>query len=394
MSDKEAIARLAESEEKYRRLFELSEDPMWLILNKKFEICNDAAVSVLGYSSQEELASTHPSELSPPVQFDGVDSFTKAEQMMAAAVDKGYHRFEWVHRKKSGEDFPVEVTLTAIPYEGTIGIYCVWRDISLRKKIETDLVAATAAAEDANRAKSRFLALMSHELRTPLNAVIGYADLLGTEALGSLQEKQKEIVSSIHHGGTLLLNLVNDLLDFGKLESGKFEIDCSEIDAIQSIETSISMLQSECEKRDVTIHWAAQEAGSFMCVGDRLRLEQSIVNVLSNATKYNRPGGNIWVTLEHAADSNRVVISVRDDGCGIHEKDFEAIFRAFERGPQSDGNIEGTGLGLNVTKRLMEAMNGSCYFESTWGKGTTFHLALPAADFAAEIDAPVLGPAI
>lgn len=376
----EALSRLAESEEKYRRLFEYSEDPMWLILDNKFEICNDAAVSVLGYDTQEELASTHPSALSPPYQADGLDSFSKAEQMMAAALEKGYHRFEWTHRRKDGTDFPVEVTLTAIPYEGRTGIYCIWRDISARKDMEAALVEAKARAEEANLAKSKFLALMSHELRTPLNAVIGFSELLAAEALGPLEGKQQEIVGNIHQGGTILLNLVNDLLDFARIESGQFDMELAEIDVIGAVASSATIVADDAARCDVTIHWDQEGSEPRMARGDRLRLVQSIVNLFSNAIKYNRKGGNIWVSVEAGGAFGGMIVRVRDDGCGIKQERLSQIFDAFERGDQASGTIEGTGLGLNVSKRLLEAMGGDIRVESEPGQGSTFELHLAPAN--------------
>jgi len=382
MVSDQTLKRLAESEEKYRRLFELSDDPMWVILNNKFEICNDAAVSVLGYESQNELTNTHPSALSPPMQPDGMDSFSKAERMMATVREKGYHRFEWAHRKKCGEDFPVEVTLTAIPYEGGAGIYCVWRDISMRKKTEAELVEAKAVADEANLAKSRFLALMSHELRTPLNAVIGFSEFLSLGTLGPLNEKQTVAVANIHKGGTLLLNLVSDLLDFAKVESGEFDICIENISLTDVVNTAVTFIEDEAKTRLVSIHWAGQSqtAGGVVlrkkarAVGDKLRLIQSVVNLLSNAIKYNDVGGDVWVTLKENQASSHWIISVRDNGCGIKPTQFESIFEAFNRGDQKSSHIEGTGLGLNVAKRLLTAMGGEIQVESVAGEGTTFHL--------------------
>jgi PAS domain S-box-containing protein len=381
-AESSTLERLSESEEKYRRLFEFSEDPMWLILNNKFEICNDAAVAVLGYSTQQELASTHPSALSPPHQSCGTDSFAKAEQMMTAALEKGYHRFEWIHRKKDGSDFPVEVTLTAIPYEGDIGIYCVWRDISERKNAEAELKEAKLAADEANLAKSKFLALMSHELRTPLNAVIGFSEFLSMEALGPLAEKQKEVVSNIHRGGSLLLNLVNDLLDFAKLESGQFDIDIGKVDILDAVDVAISMVEKDAASREITIHWDHDPDQPIWVYGDKLRLAQSIVNIFSNAIKYNEVGGNIWIRTSPGEGDVFQTISITDDGCGIDESQFQNIFEAFDRGDQKNSHVEGTGLGLNVTKRLLEAMGGSVTCESSVGIGTTFALHLPTNEAA------------
>jgi len=349
---------------------------MWLILRNKFEICNDAAVRVLGYDTQQELANTHPSALSPPMQACGTDSFTKAEEMMQIATTNGYHRFEWLHRKKNGEDFPVEVTLTAIPYGDEVGIYCVWRDISERKKVENELKEAKAAAEEANHTKSKFLALMSHELRTPLNAVIGFSELLSLQSTGPLVQKQQEIVSNIHRGGSILLNLVNDLLDFAKLESDQIVLDLQRIDLFDAVNTALSIIEKDGKDRHITVHADYDTNMPIWVYADKLRLIQSIVNICTNAVKYNHSGGNIWLEVALSSDQSTCCLSVRDDGFGIKPDQLQCIFEAFNRGNQQKSDIEGTGLGLNVTKRLIEAMRGTVHCSSKWGEGSTFSLEL------------------
>ncbi len=213
--------RLAESEEKYRLLFETSEDPMWVIIDKNFELCNEAAVKILGYASREELQNTHPSQLSPPEQMDDRPSFEKAEEMMNLALKKGHHRFEWIHRRKNGEDFPVEVTLTRIPFAGEDAIYCVWRDITERKHAEDEAITARNAAMAANQAKSDFLSNMSHELRTPLNAIIGFSEIIKSSK--EFQPEFHDYIARIGESGHHLLEIINDILDLSRIEAGKME---------------------------------------------------------------------------------------------------------------------------------------------------------------------------
>jgi len=245
-------------------------------------------------------------------------------------------------------------------------------------------VEAKAVADEANLAKSRFLAMMSHELRTPLNAVIGFSEFLSLEALGPLNEKQKIAVSNIHKGGTLLLNLVSDLLDFAKVESGEFDICIENISLAEVVDTAITFVEDQAKARLISIHWTGQIQtadgaalpGKAQATGDKLRLVQSVVNLLSNAIKYNDVGGDIWVTLKDNQASGHWIISVRDNGCGIKPEQLESIFEAFNRGYQKSSHIEGTGLGLNVAKRLLAAMGGEIQVESVVGEGATFHLHL------------------
>lgn len=377
LEELERVTRdLEVSEERYRLLFETSEDPMWLILDNQFELCNEAAVATLGYNNQAELASTHPSKLSPPMQPDGQDSFTKAEAMMAAAVEKGHHRFEWVHRRKNGEDFPVEVTLTRIPDKGGSAIYCVWRDITERKANEDSLKLAKEEAEKANQAKSEFLSNMSHELRTPLNAVIGFSATLNSEAFGTLNQKQTEFVEHIHEGGSLLLLLINDLLDFSRIESGNVELTITDVILEDLFAATIPLVGNLIEKRNIRLQItdALDQVGAVRC--DKMRTEQALINLISNAVKYGHEGGNIWIDVG-AERTGFARISVRDDGIGIAEDQFENIFKPFNRAGMAHSGIEGTGAGLAIVKALVEASGGAIGFESEKGVGSTFWFELP-----------------
>ena len=219
-SEANAVA-LAESERRYRNLFALSPDPMWLIVDGEFVMANRAAAECLGYQGEMELVATHPSKLSPPVQPDGQTSFEKANLMMDTAMQKGTHRFEWVHTRKNGENFPVEVTLVRMPHGGRDALFCIWRDITDRKQSEVELRSTREAALAAAREKSDFLATMSHEIRTPLNAVIGLSEMLANL---TLSDEANRYTRNIHDAGRSLLTLINDILDFSKIEAGELSL--------------------------------------------------------------------------------------------------------------------------------------------------------------------------
>jgi PAS domain S-box-containing protein len=220
----EVSRQLLESEAKYKTLFDKSEDPMWVIIDGHFSVCNDSSVKILGYNNKEELKNTHPSELSPEFQADGRASFEKADAMMTRALKNGYHRFEWLHKRKNGEVFPVEVSLTHIQSDSKESLFCVWRDISKRKQVEYEILKARDEAQAASQAKSDFLALMSHELRTPLNAILGYSELLALKIAGPLNEKQEDMLKDIHIGADILYRLVSDLLQMTDIERGTLDV--------------------------------------------------------------------------------------------------------------------------------------------------------------------------
>ena len=225
--------------DQYQILCEHSADATLIIDYEKFVDCNDAVLQMLGYADREAMLSTHPSQLSPEFQPDGQPSFDKANEMISIAIKTGSHRFKWIHTRANGEDFPVEVLLTAIPFQDRKLVHVVWRDISQRVRMEEelenhrvhlqqlvdeqtrDLIEARDAAEAASKVKSLFLGTMSHELRTPLNAIIGFTDAMKTEIFGPLNNTKYEgYVDLINHSGEHLLQLINDILDVSAIEAG------------------------------------------------------------------------------------------------------------------------------------------------------------------------------
>jgi PAS domain S-box-containing protein len=364
--------QLLESEEKYRLLFELSEDPMWLIDGERFVMANEAAARFLEYGSAEELANTHPGALSPPRQPGGEDSVELAEDRMAFANENGYHRFEWMHRTKSGSDVMVEVTLTRIPFCGRFALFCVWRDISERKWAEKALQVARSRAEDASTAKSEFLATMSHEIRTPLNAVLGMSELLNEAELPGENGRWAE---TVHKSGQALLVIINDILDFSKIEAGRFEVQ-AEATALSELMASVHevfRVPAEVAGLELRVDVAAECPRHAMI--DPGRMRQVLLNLVGNAIKFT-DSGSVRVCLEGSELNpfrGKFRIAVHDTGPGISKEDQKRLFEPFQ---QADGSTSrkfgGTGLGLAISQRLVELMDGSMELESDIGEGSTF----------------------
>lgn len=374
----EITRKYTESEGKYQSLFDKSEDPMWVIDKGEFILSNEAAVRVLGYSSSEELQNTHPSKLSPEIQEDGRTSFEKAEKMMGIAMTQGFNRFEWVHQRKNGENFTVEVTLTRIPFENDFAIFCVWRDISARKDAEKQILIAKDQAEKASRAKSSFLANMSHELRTPLNAVMGFSDAMLHGMAGPLSKKQKIMISDILLGGKQLLTLVEDLLNMTQIENDEIDLNNEHFSILPLMQQSAKMVQTLAETNKIKIHLPKTSAKNMdvKVFADIQRTLQIFINFLTNAIKYNTLGGNIWLSIE-SVKNGKVRLSVKDDGIGIEVNKKNDIFEKFNRGGKENLGVEGTGLGLSIVKSLITLMQGSVSYESEVGKGTIFRIELP-----------------
>ena len=242
-----------------------------------------------------------------------------------------------------------------------------------------DLESARAAADDANRAKSQFLSRMSHELRTPLNAVLGFAQLL---QLADLERPEQESVGHIIKGGNHLLTLINEVLDISRVESGDITMSPESVLAGEVVEETINLLQPLAAER--SIHLSASREGCAEYVfADRQRLKQILLNLISNAIKYNRAGGSVTLSCEHSSPT-RLRLKVTDTGAGIAKENLALAFVPFERLGADRTDIEGSGIGLALSRRLAEAMGGDVGVESEVGTGSTFWIELPLVEGAVD----------
>ena len=236
--------------------------------------------------------------------------------------------------------------------------------------------AAMIKAQTSDRAKSEFLANMSHELRTPLNAILGFSEIMKNEILGSLGvEQYKEYIQDIHESGAYLLDVISDILDISKVETGNLELAETEVDLNEAIGKSIRLVQERAQDAGVDLRSKAEEL-SVIYADERL-VKQCLVNLLSNAVKFTPKGGKIEVRVSRL-ESGGLSVAVADTGIGISEEDFEKVLSPFGQVESAySGTYEGTGLGLPITKALMELHGGTLTLESAIGVGTTIVLSFP-----------------
>lgn len=260
----------------------------------------------------------------------------------------------------------------------TVRVYGTIQDIDARKKMQLELEKARHFADEANRAKSDFLTSMSHELRTPLNAVIGFSQLLELNTDGNLDDDEMEHVLYIQKAGQHLLQLINDILDLSKIESRKVTINIEAMDANETINEISEIIKPMAQKNRIITTVQLENYGHpNLIFADRVRFKQVLMNLVSNAVKYNKTDGYIKIISKR--DNHKLRISVQDTGRGIEPEKLKMLFQPFQRLGAENSNIEGTGIGLLITKRLVESMNGSIGYESRVGEGSTFWVEFPLA---------------
>ncbi len=253
----------------------------------------------------------------------------------------------------------------------------VAEDITEHLRLE-ESERALDRAEAANRAKSEFVSRMSHELRTPLNAMIGFAQLLGLDREPALVEHQRAWVQQIQRAGWHLLEMINDTLDLARVEAGAVQLALRPLDLQPLIAAALSMVANAAGQRGVELHETLSPQATTV-LGDETRVKQVLTNLLSNAVKYNRAGGSVEVTSRLGADG-RVEIAVRDGGLGMTAKQLGALFQPYNRLGRESSGIEGTGIGLVISRRLAELMGGTLDATSVAGQGSVFTLRLPRAE--------------
>ncbi len=382
---KESEEELAASEERFAKIGESALDAVILINEKgRTEYWNPGAERMLGFKSVETLGKkVH--DLIVPERYS--ERFRKGWEKYLATGDGPLLGIinEFSALKKDGSEIPVELSLAKLNIHGKNWTSAFIRDISQRKKAEKELIEAKEQAESANRAKSEFLANVSHEIRTPLNSILGFSEVM----LGSVKNKTDEkYLKTIYSGGKTLLDLINEILDLAKIESGKLDIIPEYVDFRATISEVKRFFSRQIEEKGLDFSLVIDPDFPKTIFIDEIRMRQILINLIGNAVKFTAEG---YVRMRVKSESRKddfldFEISVSDSGIGIKKIDHNSIFESFmQQSGQDSKKYGGTGLGLTISKKLVEMMNGSIMVESEPGVGSKFSIRFSRVPFSDNI---------
>jgi protein-histidine pros-kinase len=359
-----------ESEAKFRSLLEGAPDAIVIVdQSGRIVIVNQQTEQLFGYTRDELLG--HPVEILIPEHLRGKHSAYRDEYFADPRVRPMGLGLELAGRRKDGSQFPVGVALSPLRVGGQMLFSSAIRDITARKQLERQML-------EASRLKGEFLANMSHELRTPLNAIIGFAELMYREKVGPVAPAHKEYLGDILTSARHLLQLINDVLDLAKVESGKMEIRPERVDLAQLAEEVRDVLRGMAAAKRLTVLIQVDPTAHTATV-DPARVKQILYNYLSNAIKFTGDQGRIDVSITSEGE-DMFRIDVEDTGLGIAPENLRNLFVEFHQLDASAAKrYQGTGLGLALTKRIAEAHGGRVEVRSTLGAGSTFSAILPRA---------------
>ena len=372
---KESDEKIRQSEEKFRALMESAPDAVVITDGQgTIALMNAQAEIMFGYQRQEmlgqrvEILIPASARIGHARHCEGYGRSAGARQMGIGLQLNGL--------RKNGEEFPVEVSLSPIRTAQGSWVAAAVRDIGERKLVERQLVIARQRAEEANRAKSEFLAAMSHEIRTPMNAILGMSDLLSET---SLNDAQRQYVQVFRRAGSSLLNLINNILDFSKIEAGHFDLEQTEFQLRELVDQTIELVAPKAHAKGIALvaRFSPNVPNGF--AGDPTRLRQVLINLLGNAIKFTETGEVVLTVREPPeGTAGQLEFLVSDTGIGIAKEQLETIFEAFSQGDCSTTRkYGGTGLGLAISRKIVERMGGTLSVATEVGKGSTFRFSVP-----------------
>ncbi len=367
------------SEKKIKTITESIKDAIIMMNDKKnISFVNSAACRMLGYTVDEMMGEDLHQLIAPRQYLDSFNNGYKTFRNTGEGVVIG-RTIEIEARRKNGNVFPVELSISATKLDNTWHAIGIIRDITERRDVERKIVEASEAAENASRTKSEFLANMSHEIRTPLNSIIGTTELMADTELNDEQRKYVEIM---HSSGNSLLALVNDILDISRIKAGRIVLETILFNIRDTLRKVIDTFKLRAEKKELTLSCEISDDVPAYLKGDPDRLMQIIVNLVGNSIKFTESGSiKVFVEKTRISGSKAIIkFSVVDSGIGIPASKLESIFNSFTQADTSvTRKFGGTGLGLTISKKLVRLMNGEISVDSQVEQGSTF-------SFTAEFD--------
>jgi PAS domain S-box-containing protein len=361
---------VASTERRYAQLIDAAPDAIVVVGDAgRIDFVNAQTEALFGYARSELIG--QPIEILLPEAMRAAHVGHVAAYVAQPKLRPMGSGRELYGRHRDGTQFPIEVSLSPLRSERGLTVTAAVRDITERKHTEAALELARAEAEAASAAKSEFLSSMSHELRTPMNAILGFAQLMQRDKKEPVSARHLRRVDQILKGGEHLLRLIDDILDLSRIEAGRISISVEPVQLRDVLEEVRDTLDSMAARSNVSLALDPSIGDHYVVAADRVRLAQVFLNLGSNAIKYNRPEGKVAFQVSEP-DPDFVRITVEDTGLGIPHDKHAKLFQPFQRAGQEAGPIQGTGIGLVITKRLAELMGGRIGFRSTAGEGSSF----------------------
>ena len=369
----EMLKEIANIEERVQLMFDST--PLAVTLwNRQLQIvdCNKNTIETFGYDSKQDFIEGFMTKM-PEFQPNGDPTVETIAKEIGKTFDEGYNHIEYTHLTKSGEPLPLDVTLVRIKLRADHAVVIYARDLREHKKMLEEM-RRIEIVEQANKAKSQFLATMSHEIRTPMNAILGITQMELQDP--NLPAKNASALDKIYNSGSTLLGIINDILDMSKIESGKLELNPIEYDVPSLIHDATQLNVVRIGSKNIQFFIEADKNLPSRLIGDELRIKQILNNLLSNAFKYTEVG-TVKLKIRGGAEGDGVVklqFIVEDSGQGLKPEDLKKLFSEEYLRFNLDSNqkTEGTGLGLNITKNLIDLMEGDISAQSEYGKGSIF----------------------